>query len=157
MIRKYEKPIIPAIFKLKRYFFAKSCTIGKLYSVIDGVEKFLCDTLELPVTSNKLVHDGTYTIHFGVTPPWSRFFDKKGYEYQIRLSVPYRNGILIHCGNTAADTTGCVLVGQCSDLSSCALRSSRETYSTLVSYIKDTLGWFDHSTTITIAKEACHE
>lgn len=77
-------------------------TLGVLY--IDN--KFFCYTLEPSWKNNKLnscIPDGTYRLvhyrahHFG--------------NCLIVKGVKNRSGILIHKGNTARDTTGCIIVG----------------------------------------------
>ena len=97
--------------KLKRIFKGKSYTIGKLY--INGV--YVCDTLEDVVRDlgedgkGKIMHKtaipyGTYEV----TLEWSPKFGK---TLPYLNKVPFFTGILIHSGNTAEDTSGCILVG----------------------------------------------
>lgn len=114
--------------KVKRRFKGADYTIGSLY--INGV--YECDTLEdadrgltndmpLSVIQTKKVYGktaiptGTYGIDMNIVSPkfkdrsWAwfcngklpRLRDVRGYE-----------GVLIHVGNKADDTLGCVLVGQ---------------------------------------------
>jgi hypothetical protein len=114
--------------KLQRRFKGESYTIGSLY--IDG--EYFCDTLEdkdrglrqdmsLPeilsvkVKGETAIPTGTYEVITKiVSPKYSgcgvyqfcagkvpRLLNVKGYE-----------GILIHIGNTADDTEGCILVGE---------------------------------------------
>lgn len=82
-------------------------TIGELYTP-DGA--FLCYTLEDVVRNYKThgetaIPAGTYEIVVG----WSNRFDR---PMPRLLSVPFFEGILIHPGNDAADTDGCILVGR---------------------------------------------
>lgn len=113
---------------LRRIARRETYTIGKLY--IDG--KYFCDTCEdkdrglkqsLPQCANKaLKRDGATAIPVGryqvtlkVKSP--RFSKKKQYDfcggYLPRLiNVPAFEGVLIHIGNTAKDTEGCILVGR---------------------------------------------
>src|ERR1700761_9216677 len=61
---------------------------------------FICNTLE-PVNC---IPEGTYALNISVSPKFER--------YLIHVcNVPNRDGILIHTGNTAKDTSGCILVG----------------------------------------------
>lgn len=102
---------------LHRKYKKDKYTIGKLY--IDG--KYFCDTLEdtdrglradmradkileLKEYGNTAIPTGTYIIK-------RHYYTKmKQYVPQL-LSVPGYIGILIHPGNTAKDTLGCILVG----------------------------------------------
>ena len=114
--------------KLIRKYKAKNYCIGNLY--IDNV--FFCNTLEdkdrglyetqslLEIQSKKVygqtaIPYGTYKIDMNTVSPkfkgrsWAKFcggklprlIDVKGYE-----------GVLIHVGNKAEDTLGCILVGE---------------------------------------------
>lgn len=104
-------------------------TIGRLF--IDG-EKF-CDTIEdtdRGLTQSMKVSDiakkkvyartaiptGTYTITMNIISP--RLSKKQFYRQTCNggrvprlLNVKGFDGILIHVGNTAADSAGCILVG----------------------------------------------
>lgn len=112
---------------LKRIFLGERYTIGKLY--IDG--EYFCDILEDPVRDlNKngkfdngekkvwgdtAIPYGTYKITMNVVSPkfggrsWARPY---GGKVPRLLNVPHFNGILIHPGNTAKDTHGCLLPGE---------------------------------------------
>lgn len=103
-------------------------TIGRLY--VDGVR--FCDTCEdtdrglrqdLPLSVNQAkkrrgvtaIPVGRYRVTLGVKSP--KYSKKRQYDftggYLPRLvNVPAFDGILIHIGNTAADSEGCILVGR---------------------------------------------
>lgn len=94
---------------LKRINFAKGYTTGKLY--IDS--KYFCDTLEdtvrnLPtekkVAGETAIPAGAYKVIVNRSPRFGR-------DLPRLIDVPYFDGILIHRGNTAKDTAGCILVG----------------------------------------------
>lgn len=105
---------------LDRIYKGKDYTIGKLY--IDGV--YFCDTLEdtvrnLPeeekIYSQTAIPAGTYRITLNVVSP--KYSKRKGYDWcggrlPRLLNVPFFDGILIHTGNTAKDSAGCILVGE---------------------------------------------
>lgn len=113
---------------LKRIARRETYTIGHLY--IDGV--YFCDTIEdtdrglrqsLPESVNRskkrfgatAIPTGRYQVTLGVKSP--KFSKKKQYDfcggYLPRLiNVPAFEGVLIHIGNTAKDTDGCLLVGR---------------------------------------------
>lgn len=88
-----------------------------------GVLKYgstvLCHTLELPWRSNdknvSCIPEGTYSLLKANSPRFGNVFYFR--------DVPARSGILIHAGNSVADTRGCVLVGlDCSDQKVCYSR-----------------------------------
>lgn len=115
---------------LKRIAKRDTYTIGKLY--VDN--KYFCDTIEdrdrglaqtTPVNiinKTKVQHrtaipTGTYDITMNVISP--RFSKKAYYKTNCNggrlprlLNVPGFDGILIHIGNTADDSSGCILVGK---------------------------------------------
>lgn len=112
---------------LKRIALKPAYTIGKLY--VDG--KYVCDTLEDAVRdtnkngrfdgAERKIHGetaipyGTYTVTLRVQSP--RFSAKAAYAFcrgylPRLLDVPYFDGVLIHIGNTANDSAGCILVGR---------------------------------------------
>lgn len=106
---------------LKRKFKGENYTIGKLY--IDG--EYFCDTLEDPVRDMDSVDDkihtktaipaGRYRVSMRIISP--KFSKRKSYAWcrgrlPRLLNVPFFDGILIHIGNTAEDTSGCILVGE---------------------------------------------
>ncbi len=103
---------------LKRRFFAEEYTIGTLS--IDGVR--FCDTLEDKnrdhnkdgdlndpwegkVYAKTAIPFGTYKVVVNLSPKFKR-------ELPRLLGVPHFEGILIHRGNTAKDSAGCILVGE---------------------------------------------
>lgn len=103
---------------LQRRFFKDNYTIGKL-SVDD--ENF-CDTLEDPVRDlNKdgdLLDDGEQKVYGETAIPYGRYRVVVDYSWKFKrelprlLSVPHFEGIRIHSGNKAGDTSGCILVGE---------------------------------------------
>ena len=113
---------------LKRIARRDTYTIGHLY--IDG--HYFCDTCEdtdrglrqdLPLSVNQAkkrrgvtaIPVGRYRVTLSVLS--QRFSKKKQYDFTRGylprlLNVPAFDGILIHIGNTAADSEGCILVGR---------------------------------------------
>ena len=111
------------LLQLKRIFKGATYTIGRLY--IDG--KYFCDTLEdqvreLPaycpntpkglncecsekVYSKTAIPSGEYKVTMEYSPRFKRVLPRLH-------DVPHFIGILIHPGNTAADSAGCILVGK---------------------------------------------
>lgn len=81
-----------------------ACNEGEL--ALDGM--FECYTLELP--DGRCIPTGSYRVTIERSP---RFSALAGHDvYKPRLhGVPRFDGVLIHEGNTARDTEGCILVG----------------------------------------------
>lgn len=116
--------------KVERKWKKDTYTIGKLY--INGV--FFCNTLEdkdrgltqkmslmqiksLKVHSQTAIPSGKYNIRMDVISPkyslkpWF-FSNCHGGRVPRLENVPGFDGVLIHTGNTAADSSGCILVGK---------------------------------------------
>lgn len=113
---------------LKRIARRETYTIGRLF--VDG--KYFCDTLEdtdrglsqsLPLSVNvskkkkgaTAIPVGRYQVVMNIKSP--KFSKKKAYEFcggylPRLLNVLAYEGVLIHIGNTAGDTEGCILVGR---------------------------------------------
>lgn len=114
---------------LKRIAKKDTYTVGKLY--IDGV--YFCDTIEdkdrglyqkqdiqelkkIKVPSKTAIPTGIYKISLNIVSP--KYSTKKIYQEICKgkvprlLNVPGYEGVLIHIGNTAEDSAGCILVGQ---------------------------------------------
>ena len=112
---------------LQRIAKREAYTIGRLY--VDGI--YFCDTVEdkdrglkshhpleqikkVKVYGETAIPMGTYTIDMDkVSPKFSNRSWAKPYSGKIpRLrSVPGFESILIHPGDTAASSLGCILVG----------------------------------------------
>ena len=103
--------------ELERRFLGESYTIGSLS--IDG--KKFCDTLEDRVRDlNKNgVFDGDEKKVYGETAiPYGIYDVVVDYSPKFKRELPrlqnvrHFEGILIHRGNTAEDSAGCILVGE---------------------------------------------
>lgn len=103
--------------ELERRFLGESYTIGSLS--IDG--KKFCDTLEDKVRDlNKNgVFDGDEKKVYGETAiPYGTYDVVVDYSPRFKRELPrlqnvkHFEGILIHRGNTAEDSAGCILVGE---------------------------------------------
>lgn len=114
--------------KLKRIAKKPTYTIGKLY--IDG--KYFCDTIEdtdrglsstmneAVIVAKKIKHKtaipaGKYAVDMRTVSPrfgaQSFYKDVCGGRLPRLQGVKGFDGVLIHCGNTAEDSSGCILVG----------------------------------------------
>lgn len=136
---------------LRRIAKKDTYTIGKLY--IDGV--YFCDTIEdkdrglyqkqdiqelrkIKVPSKTAIPTGIYKISLSIVSP--KFSVKKIYQEICKgkvprlLNVPGYEGVLIHIGNTAEDSAGCILVGQNKVVGK--VINSTETFRKLYSKIK---------------------
>lgn len=119
--------------KIERLWPKAEYTVGRLY--ING--KFFCNTLEdkvrnLPeekkVAGKTAIPAGTYRIIYNWSPKFGRNLPRL-------LDVPYFDGILIHPGNTAEDSAGCILVGKNTEVGK--LTESRYTSDSLNALIED--------------------
>ena len=113
---------------LKRIAKKLDYTIGRLY--VDGV--YVCDTLEdrdrglkdsmaeafiirKKIYGQTAIPTGTYHIDMDTySPKFGNRVWARNYRGRIPrlLSVKGYSGVLIHVGNTAKDTEGCILVGK---------------------------------------------
>lgn len=131
---------------VKRIFKGSSYTIGKLY--MDG--EFFCDTIEdvvrsLPsvcpdtpkgrackckekVYARTAIPAGTYKVTMEYSPRFKR-------TLPYLHDVPHFLGILIHSGNTDADSAGCIIVGR--NTVKGKVLESRATLDKLISRIED--------------------
>lgn len=115
--------------QLNRIYKGASYTIGKL--LVNGT--YFCDTLEdcdrglkdsmsiddikrLKRPSITAIPTGTYEVTLNVYSPrfGNRAFYKEVCEGKLPrlLNVKGFEGVLIHCGNTDADSSGCILLGE---------------------------------------------
>jgi hypothetical protein len=93
---------------LRRKWLTDQTTIGELY--VDGV--FFSYTLEdvLRPAGVKIKHQTAIPAgRYEVVMSWSNRFQR---VMPRLVNVPMFDGILIHVGNTSADTSGCILVGK---------------------------------------------
>ena len=110
-------------FKVERVAFKETYTIGKLYyKFSNGEWLYLCDTLE--DKNRDYNNDGDITDQgegkvYGETCIPARKYKFRMYfsphfkrNLPLLMNVPGYSGILIHGGNTASDSLGCILVGE---------------------------------------------
>jgi hypothetical protein len=106
------------IIKVVRHFKGDTYTIGKMY--VNGT--YFCDTLEdkdrgltqetpdeeikkIKVYGQTAIPVGVYKATLEMSPKFGRIL--------VYLhDIPGFSGILIHRGNTDADTLGCILIGE---------------------------------------------
>ncbi|MEP6877471.1 MAG: DUF5675 family protein [Nitrosospira sp.] len=91
---------------VKRTDLSENSTIGELS--VDG--QFECYTLEDKVRPVKIKGETAITAgRYEVIINYSQRFNR---QLPLLMNVPDFEGVRIHPGNTAADTEGCILVGQ---------------------------------------------
>ncbi len=119
---------------LTRITLAASCTEGWL--AVNGTPE--CATLELPVKDGlpgSAIPPGKYLIMLLPSPKFERSTDPWVLQYAGKiphvLGIPSRSEILIHWGNTAADTEGCILVGSSNEGGTDFIGNSRVTFAAL--------------------------
>lgn len=98
------------------------CTTGRLFETDAGSGGFCCDTLEPPdrglsstmeageilkrkAAGRTAIPAGRYRVLITKSPRFGRWLP-------LLLGVKGFSGVRIHVGNTANDTSGCILVGQ---------------------------------------------
>lgn len=96
--------------EVRRLWPRDTYTVGRLY--VDG--ELFCNTLEdrvrdldkeEKVYGQTAIPAGRYKVVFNWSPKFGRNLPRL-------LDVPHFEGILIHPGNTASDSAGCILVGK---------------------------------------------
>jgi len=92
---------------LIRDTFSKNSVIGELF--LNGER--ICDTLENPWLDNQrnisCIPEGVYDVRLRLP----RESGTRDYIHLLVKDVKDRDWILFHRGNTAKDTSGCILVG----------------------------------------------
>ena len=118
---------------LKRSPSARGCTIGELF--FNG--KFFCYTLEdvvrpagQHVANETAIPAGTYPVSIERSPSFRMLTPRLGGALAGR-------GVLLHPGNGAADTRGCILVGLAKLPSNAKIYKSREAFEQLMGKLLD--------------------
>lgn len=105
-------------------------TIGKLYvdsiffsNTLEDRDRGLASTMSIEEIKKKkkagdtAIPTGTYKVRMDIPSPRfskSNWYIKNcnGAKMPRLKDVPGYDGVLVHCGNTAKDTEGCILVGK---------------------------------------------
>ena len=111
--------------EIKREPSTNVCTIGTM--TING--RFQCYTLEDVVRDQKI--PGETAIPSGVYKVIITYSNRFKRDLPLLVNVENFSGVRIHPGNTAADTEGCILVGQSRAASS--VQMSRTAFDALYS------------------------
>ena len=110
-VLKYTQPTPSNLASINlliiRDTFTKESTIGELF--LNG--ELMCDTLENPYIINErnisCIPEGEYKVRLRL----ARESATRDYLHLLVQDVPNRDWILFHRGNSAKDTSGCILVG----------------------------------------------
>ena len=110
-VLKYTQPIPSSLDSINlliiRDTFTENSTIGELF--LNGER--MCDTLENPYINNErkisCIPEGEYKVRLRT----AKESGSRDYLHLLVQDVPNRDWILFHRGNSAKDTSGCILVG----------------------------------------------
>ena len=103
-----------------RYRSEEDFTLGLLFDASNGERKFLCYTLEdefrvRKVSAETRIPAGTYRVALRSEGGFHERYRERFHDIHHGMlwvkNVPGFEYILIHVGNTDADTAGCLLVG----------------------------------------------
>lgn len=137
--------------KVVRKVKTDTYTLGNLFvedtyfcDTIEDKDRGLDDSMSLEEIKSKKVYGrtaipkGTYEITLDVVSPkfkdrtWAKFCDGK---LPRLINVKGYEGVLIHVGNKAEDTLGCILVGQ--NATSGFVNNSSDTFKRLYQLLQD--------------------
>lgn len=137
--------------RIRRVSHSEKSTIGELSLEECG---FLCHTLEdkdrglaKPITAEEVkkvkvagataIPAGEYDVVLVVSPSMKNkpYAKQYGGRFPCLLNVPGFEGILIHPGNTDADTRGCILVGDYDPAAPDRITGSVNAYEDLMRYL----------------------
>ena len=103
-----------------RFSSEKDSTNGLLFDITGDHREFLCYTLEDELRDQKIkgetrIPEGEYDITLRTFGGFHDRYQKRFADIHLGMlwvrDVPEFSDILIHCGNTDEDTSGCLLVG----------------------------------------------
>lgn len=134
---------------LDRKYRKEKYTVGRLF--VNGV--FFSNTLEdkvRDINKNGKFDNGEYKVYSETAIPYGEYeitldvaspkFSKYQFYKEVcngklprLLNVPHFEGILIHCGSTANNSAGCILVGN--NTVKGGLTNSKETFKKLYSIL----------------------
>lgn len=116
------------ILSLKRNEPKDGSMTGSLY-INDA---FFCNTIEDEPKHKKEMHKTA--IPSGVYDVVISFSNRFQMYMPLLINVPYFEGVRIHSGNTADDSSGCIIIGKAKD--SKTVISSRDTFKKLMTELK---------------------
>lgn len=117
---------------LNRIFLGSSATIGELYADREHIADTLEDRVRPEgekVYGKTAIPEGTYEVKLTYSPRFKKILPEI-------LNVPNFSGIRIHCGNSSADSSGCVLVGTWDGEKEDWIRDSKIAFNKLMSLLQ---------------------
>lgn len=112
---------------LIRYKVKDETVFGIMYDNSFGFGAYF--TLE---RKSKLIPDGAYKLDLTYSPKF-----KCNLPIISNHQVPASRGIRIHAGNTAADSQGCILIGNTASLTTMSIGESQKALEQLVKVIEE--------------------
>lgn len=106
--------------ELLRFSSQDDYTLGILFSIFDGIRRFLCFTCEDEYRTKKVygetrIPSGNYRIELRLEGGFHQRYTQKFPDMHMGMlhlcNVPNFEYVLIHIGNSDDDTAGCILVG----------------------------------------------
>lgn len=104
--------------------------LGVLFNTTGSISLFTCENAE------KIIPEGDYMVTYTRSSKFSglaNYKNKANGLVPLVMNVPGRNGIRIHIGNFADESTGCILIGAMSG-SGCVYKSVRA-YEMLMNHV----------------------
>ena len=115
-----------------RMFTDEHPTVGVVTVAPFGKPSWHCFSLEDRFRADKVLGDtripeGTYPLRWRRAGRFAQRWQKRGYPGSLQLhDVPGFSTILLHAGNTKADTEGCLLLGMGARLDLRTIQASRD-------------------------------
>lgn len=109
--------------------------VGIFGTIEDDKGKLFLATLEHSFDGKPALSDGTYTCVKGI----HRLHNNIPFVAYEIMNVPGHTGVLVHVGNTNADSSGCVLVGI--DREHDSIRHSLIAFSKFMGFLNDALNF----------------
>ena len=93
------------------------------------------------VAGDTRIPSGVFPLRWRTAGKWAARFAKMGFPGSLEIcDVPNYTDVLIHVGNTKADTAGCILLGLGADLQARTISKSRLACQALYKLVFETSG-----------------
>lgn len=121
------------VLQVSRKIYTDKSTIGDIF--FDN--EFICSSLEDTIRNVKIAkHTAIPAGEYELTLSWS---NRYGRLMPYILNVPFFTGIMIHWGNSDANTDGCILTGVYDPDKPDWIASSRKSFDELFAKIEKTI------------------